>query len=100
MLEVPTGRRCLGFNVHNEGGGKDFPNLVTWVREIMFAADARPAWRIQEIMDPMIDHIDNDLVKVELLVIVAFIVWRRTEMQCPPCGKWERCSYMMKTTVD
>lgn len=76
MLEAVTGRSSLGFNadnetiVNNEGRGKGFHNLVTWVREIMCAADAREG-RIQEIMDPMIDHTDDDLVKMELLVKVA-----------------------------
>ncbi|RWR91639.1 putative receptor protein kinase ZmPK1 [Cinnamomum micranthum f. kanehirae] len=76
LLEAVTGRSSLGFNadnetiVNNEGRGKGFHNLVTWVRDIMCAADAREG-RIQEIMDPMIDHTDDDLVKMELLVMVA-----------------------------
>ncbi|XXG84894.1 hypothetical protein AAC387_Pa11g0102 [Persea americana] len=76
LLEAVTGRSSLGFNVdnennvNNEGRGKGFHNLVAWVRDIMCAADAREG-RIQEIMDPMIDHTDDDLVKMELLVMVA-----------------------------
>ncbi|KAJ8623737.1 hypothetical protein MRB53_032267 [Persea americana] len=74
--EAVTGRSSLGFNVdnennvNNEGRGKGFHYLVAWVRDIMCAADAREG-RIQEIMDPMIDHTDDDLVKMELLVMVA-----------------------------
>ncbi|KAJ8623735.1 hypothetical protein MRB53_032265 [Persea americana] len=76
LLEAVTGRSSVGFNVdnennvNNEGRGKGFHNLVAWVRDIMCAADAREG-RIQEIMDPMIDHTDDDLVKMELLVMVA-----------------------------
>ncbi|XXG84888.1 hypothetical protein AAC387_Pa11g0098 [Persea americana] len=69
LLEMVTGRNSFGFNIDSEGDGKEFRNLVTWVREMTCATNGRPG-RIGQIIDPKMDAA-YDVVKMEILVKVA-----------------------------
>ncbi|KAJ8623731.1 hypothetical protein MRB53_032261 [Persea americana] len=69
LLEMVTGRSSIGFSIESEGDGKDFRNLVTWVREMTCATNGRPG-RIEQIIDPKIDS-TYDVGKMEILVKVA-----------------------------
>ncbi|RWR91635.1 putative receptor protein kinase ZmPK1 [Cinnamomum micranthum f. kanehirae] len=69
LLEMVTGRNSFGFSIDSEGDGKEFRNLVTWVRKMTCAANGRPG-RIEQIIDPKMDG-TYDVVKMEILVKVA-----------------------------